>query len=136
MKKKNIEQYVRKPMNVIIYDDENIRYYHSIVTSFSSEPEFMGDDYIASWSIFLDVPNIEMLDNISLDETTMKRIAKYNKQQECKRLDKEIEEKTQKIKDLDILLKDKEKRWNKVKEYIANIYDLDLDESDDYDWDE
>ena len=136
MKKKNIEQYVRKPMNVIIYDDENIRYYHSVFTSFSSEPEFMGDDYISSWAIFLDVPSIEMLDNISLDETMMKRIAKYNKQQECKRLDQEIEEKTQKIKDLDILLKDKEKRWNKVKEYIANIYDLDLDESDDYDWDD
>lgn len=136
MKKKNIEQYVRKPMNVIIYDDENIMYYHSIVTSFSSEPNFMGDDYIVSYSVVLDVPNIERLDNISFDETTMKRIAKYNKQQECKRLDKEIEEKTQRIKDLDILLKDKEKRWNKVKEYIANIYDLDLDESDDYDWDE
>ena len=62
MKKKNIEQYVRKPMNVIIYDDENIMYYHSIVTSFSSEPNFMGDDYIEGYvdeNIFIKIADIE-----------------------------------------------------------------------------
>ena len=39
---------------------------------------------------------------------------------------------TKVLKELDDKLKDKEKRWEKVKQYIANIYDLDLEE--DYDW--
>lgn len=70
---------------------------------------------------------------MELDPTTMKRIAVYNKQQECKRLDKEIKEKQEKIKELDDLLKDKEKRWDKVKSYIKKIYEINSDDEEDYD---
>ena len=62
----------------------------------------------------------------------MKRILKYNKEVEIEKLNNEIQNKKNKIKELDDKLKDKEKRWEKVKQYIANIYDLDLEE--DYDW--
>ena len=79
--------------------------------------------------------NYEELENIELDDTTMKRIAQFNKEQECKRLDKEIKEKQERIKELDDLLMDKEKRWNKVKEFIKQVYEIedidDLDEEDD-----
>ena len=64
----------------------------------------------------------------------MRRILKYNKEVEIEKLNKEIENKREQIKELDDKLKDKEKRWDKVKQYIANIYDLDLEE--DYDEDE
>lgn len=140
MKKKKVEEFVPKATNVIIYDDKNIMYYQGAFTYFEQKANIDSGMYISgetyhnimSYSIILDVPNLEQLDNIMLDETTMKRIAKYNKQQECKRLDKEIKEKQDKIKELDNLLQDKEKRWNKVKEYIKNIYEIDVYEDDDY----
>lgn len=146
MKKKKIEEFVPKATRVIIYDDKNIMYYQGAFTYFEQNANvdsgmyMSGETYhnIMSWSIRLDIPNLEQLDNITLDETTMKRIAKYNKQQECKRLDKEIKEKQDKIKELDNLLQDKEKRWNKVKEYIKKIYEIDLYEDDDdyYDYED
>lgn len=59
---------------------------------------------------------------------------------ECKRLDKEIEEKENRIKELDDLLQDKEKRWNKVKQYIKQVYEIenidDLDDDDYDDWED
>ena len=80
------------------------------------------------------ISNFEELDNIMLDETTMKRIAKYNKEVEVKRLDNTIKEKKDKIKELDDILQDKEGRVKKLKEFVANIYDIDLNEDDeDYD---
>lgn len=78
----------------------------------------------------------KLLDNIMLDETTMKRIAKYNKEVEVIRLDNAIKEKKNKIKELDDILQDKEGRVKKLKDFVAKIYDIDLDEDDeDYDLD-
>lgn len=141
-RKKKIEEYVPKVTNVLIYDDKNIVYYQGAFTSFESTPNidsgmFMdGTPYtnIMGYRVNMDVPNLEQLDNIKLDETTMKRISKYNKQMEVKRLDKEIKEKQEKIKELDNLLQDKEKRWNKVKEYIKNIYNISLEDNYDEDY--
>jgi len=73
-------------------------------------------------------------DTIKLDETMMRRIAKYNKEKELQKIEEQIKEKKEKIKELDNKLQDKEKRWQKVKEYIANIYDLDLEKDDDDDY--
>lgn len=129
-----------KPMNVLLYDDNNIIYYDGVLTSIDMEEQI--NEYnlngkiskeIAGRIITLNVSYFSQIDNIKLDDTTMKRIAVFNKQRECKRLDKIIEEKKKVIKELDDNLQDKEKRWEKVKKYIANIYDLDLkDDYDDY----
>ena len=132
MKKKIIHE--RKAMNILIYDDKNIRYFNGKITSVEMLPDvcnFMGETLTNGYYINIYTNDLEELDNIILDETTMKRIEKYNKQIECKRLDKEIKSKQQTIKELDNLLQDKEKRWQKVKEYIKNIYEIDAD--DDYD---
>lgn len=138
MAKKQITIDRIKPMNVLLYDDNNIIYYDGTLTSIDMEQQI--NEYnlngkiskeIAGSIITLNVSNFSQLDNIKLDDTTMKRIAVFNKQSECKRLDKIIEEKKKVIKELDDNLQDKEKRWKKVKEYIANIYELDL--NDDYD---
>lgn len=138
-------------MNILMYNNKDIIYYHGVLTSFSLQPNYIEyssrdafgvANIITSHSIQLETSGIEELNNIELDKTTMERIAKYNKTQECKRLDKEIEEKENKIKELDDLLKDKEKRWNKVKQYIKTVYeignidDLDEDEYDYDDWDD
>lgn len=144
MKNKHIN-FKAKPANILIYDDENIVYYQGTYTYIESTSHCDSGHYIDGTSynyvlnhdIHLVSPDLEQLDNIKLDETTMKRIAKYNKQRECQRLDKEINEKQERIKELDDLLQDKEKRWNKVKDYIKNIYEISLDEDyDDEDWEE
>lgn len=129
--------------NVIIYNDEFINYRHAVPVSIDSVPRFIEYDSdtfggrqrdVISNTITMETGVYEELENIQLDPTLMKRIAVFNKEQECKRLDKEIEEKKEQIKELDNLLKDKEKRWQKVKEYIANIYELDIDNDyEDYD---
>lgn len=81
------------------------------------------------------VSNPKQKDYIELDPTTMKRIAKYNKEVEIEKLNEEIKIKEKEIRELDNKLKDKEKRWEKVKKYIANIYDIDIKEDEDY-WEE
>jgi len=130
--------------NILCYSEDDMFYYHGVPTIFDYKPEIVTYDWIEIPykrttispynAMEIQTNGFEKLDNIMLDDTTMKRIAKFNKTQECKRLDKEIKEKEERIKELDDLLQDKEKRWNKVKEYIKNIYEINLDEedSDDY----
>ena len=132
---------------MLIYDKDNIRYYSGSPTRIDVESDiaefddpnipFSKHTAIVGKRMTLQIPNIETLDNIILDDTTMKRIAKFNKNQEIKRLDKTIQEKQEKIKELEDVLSDREKRVNKLKDFIKNIYDIDLDEDnydEDYDW--
>lgn len=134
-----------KQPKILIYDDENIRYitgYCGFVDA-SCEPERVN--YINGHSTYIkplsssfscSISSFEELNNIELDETTMKRIAKYNKEVDIKKLDEKIKQKKEKIKELDDILTDKEKRVDMLKTYIANIFDIDIDEydDDDYDW--
>ena len=134
-----------KNINILIYDEENIIYKKGECVSFSAESEPVettcsdspARTFIPSMTAVLNcvIANYEELDNIKLDDTTMKRIAKFNKDIDIKKWDEKIEAKKDKIKELDNLLKDKEKRWDKVKEYIAKIYEIDPDDyGDDYDY--
>lgn len=141
MKKENSIPGTVKYANILIYDDENIKYFNGVATSFGIESLDDIERYMdgtthrihRGYILNASINNMECLDNIKLDDTMMKRIAKFNKNQECLRLDKQIEEKKKELKELEDLLQDREERWNKVKEYISNIYDLDLDdEYDDY----
>ena len=133
----NKEELFKMP-NVILYDDENIVYYKAGLLSYNCENDYTiyenlnGErTYFPNGAtITLRTSSGEQTENIKLDDTLMKRIAKFNKEQECKRLDEEILNKKKAIIELDNMLKDKEKRWKKVQEYIANIYDLDLEDED------
>lgn len=137
---------------ILIYDDNAVNYIEGYISEICSEPIEIDCTSIndttyktytgATTHMELTISNAEQVDCVKLDPTLMKRIAKYNKQQECKQLDKIIKEKEEvianknkEIEELDNLLKDKEKRWNKVKEYIKNIYDISVEE-DDYDYEE
>jgi hypothetical protein len=131
---------------IIIYDDENIQYTVGTVGNFGinsgepieiTAPKDFERKYIPPMYNYFEceIRNCEQLDNIMLDETTMKRIAKYNKEVEIKKLDNTIKEKKDKIKELDNILQDKEGRVKKLKEFVANIYNIALDEDDgDYDY--
>lgn len=131
---------------IIIYDDENILYTVGTVGNFEinsgepieiTAPKDFERQYIPPMYNYFEceIQNCEQLDNIMLDETTMKRIAKYNKEVEVKSLDNIIKEKKNKIKELDDILQDKEGRVKKLKEFVANIYNIVLDEDyEDYDY--
>lgn len=142
---------INKP-KILIYDDENIKYITGYVgyVDVSCEPECVN--FIDGHSTYIrplssdfrcSISDYDELNNIELDETTMKRIAKYNKEIDIKKLDEEIEEKKEKIQRLESILEDREKRVDKLKKYIAEIYDIDIkeneeddDDDDDYDeWD-
>lgn len=140
-----IKNHINNP-KILIYDDENIQYIVGTVGNFGinngepieiTAPKDFERQYITPMYNYFEceIRNCEQLDNIMLDETTMKRIAKYNKEVEVKRLDNTIKEKKDKIKELDDILQDKEGRVKKLKEFVANIYDIDLNEADeDYDY--
>lgn len=125
--------------NVLCYNDKDIFYYQGAVTSFESSTDYM-EDYFTNANgattrirspyniLTISTSGLDKLYDIKLDDTTMKRIAKFNKEIECARLDEQIKEKEEKIKELDDLLKDKEKRWDKVKKYIAEIYSIPIDD--------
>lgn len=137
---------VIKSPRIIIYDDKNLQYYKgscmNILTNAntidfntldSPYPKSLTLDY----TITTNVRDLKELDYIKLDPTTMKRIAKYNKEAEIQKLDKLIEEKQKRIEELDNILQDKDKRVDKIRKYICEIYDIDV--SNDYeedDWDE
>lgn len=139
-----IKKHINNP-KILIYDDENIQYIVGTVGNFGinngepieiTAPKDFERQYISPMYNYFEceIRNCEQLDNIMLDETTMKRIAKYNKEVEVKRLDNTIKEKKDKIKELDDILQDKEGRVKKLKEFVANIYNINLDEDDeDYD---
>ena len=125
--------------NILVYDNENMVYCGGVLTGFDYEPIYQTYDNMHGYkehinlgaNITARVPNFETFDNITLDETTMKRIAKFNKTRECAKLDKEIEKKKKEIEELDDILQDKSNRVKKIKEYIMHIYDIDLDDDDD-----
>ena len=132
-----------KGTKVLIYNDNNISYIEGFLLNLEANPNVetgrdidgMNRTTISSINYNLLVSYPEQKDYIELDPTTMKRIAKYNKEVEIEKLNEEIKIKEKEIKELDNKLKDKEKRWEKVKKYIANIYDIDIKEDEDY-WEE
>lgn len=75
-------------------------------------------------------------ETVKLDDTLMRRIAKYNKEIEIKELDKKIRDKEEKIKELEEKIEDREKRWKKIQEFVTNIYDLPLEDDEDEYYDE
>lgn len=132
--------YCNKP-RVIIYDDENIQYFVGNGASFEWIPQYMTFENLdgaktpfdMGVDISMHLDETKVLDNIKLDDTTMRRIAEFNKSQECKRLDEKIKEKKARIKEIEIILEDREHRLAKLKEYIKHIYEIDVDDED---WDD
>lgn len=124
---------------LIIYDDKNISYITGNIYEINVEPHYLECARVDTYEKHVEISKTYSVttnnpindETIKLDETLMKRIAKFNKEIEIKKLDETIKNKQEKIKELDDLIQDKEKRWEKVKDYIKNIYNISLE--DDYD---
>lgn len=134
---------------VIIYDDEVMGCYETqnIVFDYKENPieiTTLEDnvrkyiDGIPEYCIY-GSGNIKRM--VELDPTTMKKIAKYNKEVELENIQREIKFKKDELKALEKDIEDRIKRINKIHELVENVYDLDLDkdyfEDEDYDeyWD-
>ena len=127
--------------HIIIYNKDEMYYTEGELTNMEVVPTTIDNPYggvvakrpyIKTYTTCEDEPK----EYIKLDDTTMKRILKYNKEIEIKKLNKEIEQKKAEIKELENTIEDRKARCDKVKNYIENIFDLDLDndyeEDDDY----
>ena len=144
--KKALQSITIKEPRILIYDDENMDYRVGRLGIFGSAPEPPIE--ITGWrdntrkyipaptaSFECTVSNYEELEHIKLDDTTMRRIAKFNKEIDIKKLDETIKEKQEKVKELDDILQDREGRINKLKKFVAELYDMDLSgEDEDYDY--
>lgn len=135
-----------KAPRILIYDDKNLEYIEGLGGNFDissgtiehmtlDEPNAIRTIPDRDATFQCTINNMRVSEYIKLDETMMRRIAKYNKEVEIEKLNKEIENKQSQIKELDDKLQDREQRWLRVKNYIANIYDMDLSEEDEDDWD-
>lgn len=127
--------------HIIIYNEEEMYYTEGELTSMETTPTVFRS---ANGSSIAQRPYIrtyttcegEPTEYIKLDDTTMKRILKYNKEVEIKKLDEIIEKKKKEIKKLEDKMEDRKQRTKKVEKYIEDIYELDLnnnDDDDDYD---
>ena len=138
---KVIDKY--KKVNVLIYDDEKLIYHNGVLASFNTTPNVIEYSYLTNTNaksictgvdISYTLSNYEEHEIIKLDDTLMKRIAKFNKEQEIAKLDEKIKSKKKTIKELENILEDREKRVEKIKQYIANIYDIDIVDEDEEDY--
>lgn len=134
---------------LILYNDKEIYYITGDVYEWCVEPHYLEYDdgsgfkqyfetsktYRVTTTYSVTTNNPVNEETIKLDETLMKRIAKYNKEVEIKKLDETIKQKKEKIKELDDILQDKDKRVQKIKQFVANIYNLDISDEDDEDED-
>ena len=124
---------------MIIYNDEDISYITGNIYEINVEPHYLECASVDTYEKHIEISKTYSVttnnpinnETIKLDDTLMKRIAKFNKEVEIKKLDETIKNKREKIKELDDLLQDKGKRWDKVRKYIEDIYNIDLE--DDYD---
>ena len=131
--------------NILIYNDKDIQYFHGVPMEIGLDTDYIRycnvDGYMEAFptQCFLtaSIKDFKELENITLDDTTMKRIAKFNKEVEIKELDKEIEEKRKQIDELDSILQDRECRVDRLKKFIKDIYNIDLEREEDdeyYNW--
>lgn len=142
--KKGCENFPRVTQtNILIYNDKDIVYYDGVTTYMEQSARvdngryFLDGssyNYIMGYDVTFSVPNLEKKESIKLDETTMRRIAKYNKEADILKLEEEIKKKKEQIKELDAIISDKSKRVDKLKKFVANLYDIDIDDEDDYDY--
>lgn len=132
---------IQFPKHLIIYDEQEIHYIEGDIHEFKIDN--VVDSYIAPDGMPRTIPisreftfisnNAFDKDTIKLDDTMMKRIAKYNKEKELQKIEEQIKKKEEEIKKLDDILQDREKRVEKLKKFIEEIYDIDINDEYEYD---
>lgn len=131
-------------LKIIVYNDEELHYMEGYILNMECAPQCVSYDngyerksYVGGMNYTFGANCEPDKETIQLDPTLMKRIAKYNKEKEIKKLDEKIKGKQEKLKELENKIEDREKRWKKIQDYVAKIYDLDINDYDeDYDEEE
>lgn len=128
---------------ILIWDEDNLVYYEGNCGSFNLIPDIIEYRTLANDSVNrlqgrdtdfnCSISNTQEKKNIDLDPTLMKRIAKYNKELEVAELDEVIKEKEEYLEELNDVLNDRIKRVDKLRKYVANIWNIDISDEDDYD---
>lgn len=113
-------------MKIIVFDDDRMLYLEGEILEIKQNGMGMNQECTINASAAIN-------EHIKLDPTTMIRILKYNKEKEIQSLDEMIEKKQNKIIELDDILNEKGKRAELVKNYISKIYEIDIENHDDYD---
>jgi predicted RNase H-like nuclease (RuvC/YqgF family) len=143
--KKKEEKYKNVIGNILIYSEKDIQYFHGVLIGMRIQQGYIDYETLEgqrmklpdrTCSMSAEIRSFAESENITLDDTTMKRIAKFNKEIDIEKLDKQIEEKKKKIDELDNILQDREGRIDKLKNFIKNIYEIDLYKSDEDYWDD
>lgn len=120
---------------VIIYDDEVMGCYESKVINFDfkENPVEITTLEDIERKFINGIPEYRICGSgyirrmIELDPTTMKKIAKYNKEIELENINREIDSKKEELEYLEEKINDRVKRIKKLKELSDNLYSLDLD---------
>lgn len=133
-------------LNILIYDDENFEYMTGELIGITKEPILMDCTSIRDFmqrymptgraNLWFEIQDCENKETIHFDDTLMKRIAKYNKEADIEKLDNDLKTKKKKIKELEEKIEDREQRWQKIQKFVANIYDLPLEDNEDDYYDE
>lgn len=128
---------------ILIWDEDDLVYYEGNCGSFSLIPDIIEYRTLADDSVNrlqgrdtdfnCSISNMQKKKNIDLDPTLMKRIAKYNKELEVTELDEVIKEKEKYLEELNDVLNDRIRRVDKLRKYVANIWNIDISYEDDYD---
>ena len=128
-------------LKILIYNDELLCYKTGNLVSMQVESSAINIKTLRDTSerilkspletMTFVVDSSKQSETVKLDDTLMKRIAKYNKEIEIKELDKKLKDKEEKIKELEEKIEDREKRWRKIQEFVANIYDLPVEDNED-----
>ena len=120
--------------NILIYNDEQLYYIEGNLMGIECESAIPGQMRADNQTFTFN--NCHTHESIKLDDTMMRRILKYNKEKEFDELNEKIEKKKEEIKQLESIIDDRKERCQKVDEYIANIYNLNLNEENNDDDDD
>lgn len=132
-------------MNIIVYDDNKIKYFEGEIINVEYDPGLIETTICGGFErTFVKGLNehytfyakAKAKETIKLDDTMMKRIAKYNKEKEVMEIEEKILDKKAELEKLTDLIEDREKRVEKLKEFIANLYELDLEKDYDDCWED
>jgi len=134
---------IPKEVNVLVYDDKDLYYKTGLLVKIEYNQDELIDITTSRDNykkvvparrayLQLEVNNFKENDCIKLNDTLMKRIAKYNKEVEVQKVEEKIKIKKKQLKELEEKIEDREQRWKKIQEFVANIYELPLEDDEDY----
>lgn len=87
----------------------------------------------------IELTSFDANETIKLDDTMMKRIAKYNTEIKLRKVEEKIKSQERKLKKIEEKIEDREQRWKKIQDFVSDIYELPLEDEDDdynYDWED